>query len=145
NALMLANAVLCMVLLVTYLQANIWNLQRTSRRYGKVIGEPFYDDPREEDCIRNFPLMHDTSCLYEQFAVPLGSAEPDLIYQLAVARLSVFADVPQVNLMPEEYAPGSPIIVQSESSWLNLYVRDYLLKGIDAAQIINFAPPDGEY
>lgn len=139
--LSLANGAVLVLLLVTYMQANIWNMQRMALRYDHVIGE-IADVNREETCIREFPLKNNPDCYRLTAPVPLGNAEPALIYQLALGRLSIFADAETDNVLPNTYRAGSPIIMMTQSPWRNLYIRDYLLAGVPQADLHHFAPID---
>ncbi|NJL93302.1 MAG: hypothetical protein HC915_06000 [Anaerolineae bacterium] len=60
----------------------------------------------------------------------MDDATPTAIYQMAAYRLAIFADQPAVNILPETYAPGSPLILHAQLPWLAVYMRDWLLAGV---------------
>lgn len=58
---------------------------------------------------------------------------------LAARRLSMFADVPQVSVIPPD--DTAPVIVETHTVWLNSHIRDYLLHGIPPHRVHHIYPP----
>jgi hypothetical protein len=140
QGLMVANLLVGVVLVGLYCRANIWNLQATASRFDFQVGDKPTTE-NEETCLQNYPLRRDDTCI-QQFSNQLGNATPEKIYQVAAYGLTIFANDEAVNILPESYEPGSPIILDTPSRWLNLYVRDWLLDGVPAGDFFHIAPPE---
>lgn len=134
--LLTANIVFAFVLVILYFQANLWNAQATAFRYQYTIGEAF---PPQESCILNFPLHRDFACL--ENSVPLGDASEDDIYRLAYYELALFKNQQQIiDILPENYRAGSPIILDSPSRWMNAYLRRWYLPRANEENLFHIAP-----
>jgi hypothetical protein len=137
----MANITLGVILLGLYGRANIWNWQATAARYGEKIDLP-YPQYNEEDCILDYPLTRDATCIRESFVVQLGNAQPEQIYQLAAYRLTIFATQTPANILPPDYQTEDPLILHSDSRWLNVYMRDWLLDGAPQTLMYHLAPAE---
>ena len=137
--LMPLNVVFAVLLVALYLQANIWNWQVTARRYDHAVGYDFAEY-NEETCIRDFPLYRNTTCK-ERFASAIGTATDETIYQLAVYHLTIFDREKPHFVLPDSYHKGSPIVIDSPSRWLNAYVREWMLDGVNEANLFHVTPP----
>lgn len=136
NMLPAANVIVGVLLVVLYLLANMWNLQATALRYEYALGEKF---PPHEECLLNFPLKRDFSCI--ENSVPLGEASEDDVYRLAYYELGIFNNQQTtINVLPENYQAGSPIILDSPSRWMNAYLRKWYLQAVDESVIFHVAP-----
>ncbi|NJL93304.1 MAG: hypothetical protein HC915_06010 [Anaerolineae bacterium] len=130
----------CVALLL--LQTSLWTLDQqvasADFRHGLTVARNWGRSKLAEVCLREFPLERDGACLRASRA--LAAADADQLYALAALRLAAFEAVEPVNVLPETYAPGSPIILQSPSPWLNIYMREMLLSGIDEAALFHVMP-----
>lgn len=138
------NGLFLLMLAGLYAQANIWNWQVTAKRFDHAVG---YDDAdlNEAACIRDFPLRRDMTCLKQTYPNQLGNATDEQIYQLAAYELTIFADQETRFVLPSSYKAGSPILLDTESRWLNIYVRDWMLDGIDEETLFHVAPPEQQF
>ncbi len=132
--LLAANGLFAFVLVILYIQANLWNVQVTAFRYQYVLGEAF---PPQETCLLNFPLYRNFACI--EGSVPLGDASEDDIYRLAYYELALFKNQQQeIDILPENYRAGSPVILETPSRWMNAYLRRWYLP--DEAHLFHVAP-----
>ena len=144
--LVVVNLVVVAVMAGLYFRSNVWNLQATASRYNHPIGYEFgLFELREENCLTNFPLTHDPSCLREDLVVQLGNAQEEQIYFLAAHRLTAFAEQEPINALPPAYNPGSPVLIDTPSRWLNVYIRDWMLPDVPEDDLFHIAPPEAEY
>lgn len=141
RALVLANLLLALLIGSAYLRANLWNWQATAQRYSVKIGLP-YEQFDEEDCILQYPLTRDGTCVWETFVVQLGNATPEQIYLVAALDLTIFAEQTPANGLPDSYQVDDPIIIESPSRWLNVYIRDWMLAGLPDDLLLHIAPPE---
>lgn len=139
-ALVGCNVLLALVIGSAYLRANLWNWQAMAQRYSVKIGLP-YEQPNEEDCILQYPLTRDGTCVWETFVVQLGNATPEQIYLVAALDLTIFADQTPANVLPDSYQTGDPVVIESPSRWLNVYIRDWMLEGLPDDAMLHIAPP----
>lgn len=91
-----------------------------------------------EVCVRNLPRYQDAACL-DDFLIN-GGGTADQVYQLAAYRSALFSDDPIHQLLPATYQNGQPIVIQTQSAWLNIFVRDSLLNFLPESQVIHIAP-----
>jgi hypothetical protein len=146
HTLMIVNVVVAVLLAGLYFRSNVWNLQVTASRYHHQIGYEFgLFELREDRCIRDFPLTRDLTCIQDDLVVQLGNATDEQIYQLAAYRLSIFNEQDPLFAMPPAYLLGSPILVDTPSRWLNVYVRDWMLSEVPESDMLHIAPPESEY
>lgn len=149
RGVLLANIAIGGLLAVLYVNSNIWNIQSTALRYQHAIDD-FADTDfaaiNEEACLRDYPLYRDPSCI-AQFAVQIGEAQPEQIYVLAGYELSVFAnrEADKAYIFPEGAYQNAPIILASDSAWLNVYMRDWLLDNVPRQNMLHIAPPPEMY
>jgi len=98
-----------------------------------------------EECVSNYPLTREDACFDVEFVEPYtpeSHIQPEFIYQLADYRLTVFANQPTMSILPADYQRGEPIVIQTSSRWLNLYIREWLLQGAQEADLFHIAPPE---
>jgi hypothetical protein len=146
HALVAVNLIVVMLITGLYFRSNVWNLQTTANRYNHVLGYEFgLFELREETCLRNFPLTRDMTCVKDDLVVQLGNATDEQIYQLAVYRMATFAEQDPVYALPPSYDAGSPILIDTPSRWLNVYVRDWMLPGVPQTDLFHIAPPEVDY
>ncbi|NJL95904.1 MAG: hypothetical protein HC915_20330, partial [Anaerolineae bacterium] len=67
------------------------------------------------------------------------------IYRLAVHRLTIFANDPAVNLLPQSYQPGSPVILHAPSRWETLYMREWLLVGVPEQALLHVGSTPNDF
>lgn len=128
-----------MVIGVLYLQTNVHMLQNSNVRYGytNLIGHRSVEIQNQEICMKNFPSQRDQSCLRPYL---MGEIGPDMLYQAALYRLLTYHNLEAVQILPETYQTGSPILINSPSAWLNLYVREMMLDGISEDVLLHIVP-----
>lgn len=98
-------------------------------------GRPPLEPYPDEVCIRAYPFSRDFSCLRRG-----GQREGDLIDLLAAHRLTIFAHEPRMSVLPATYSAGSPVLIESDSLWLNNHIQDWLLAGLPADDVLHLAP-----
>ncbi|MEL6148769.1 MAG: hypothetical protein AAGK74_01635 [Chloroflexota bacterium] len=100
-----------------------------------LLNPPQHPNLETDLCVRDFALYRDPECLSNEFNAQQHS-QPEFIYQLAVYRLVIFRDVLPENMLPED----APVIVSTDSEWLALYVREFMLP--DVPQLHLTAPAE---
>lgn len=138
KALFWSNGLMVLIVLAFLVYTNLWIVRQNSRAYGNGLIIERTVSPHEQ-CLLDFPLYRDLSCLREH-PVKIRT-DPDLVYALAVYRLSVFADQAPANVLPVAYQANDPIVIESQSRWLNAYMRDWMLAGVPESAIFHIAPP----
>jgi hypothetical protein len=131
QGLLIVNILFAAMLGTFYLRASVFTLQiaQEDTRYNHRLGNK-PDITFEESCLQEYPLRREFGC-FEQIDGWLdGGNIPQHVYRLAAYRLSVFADDDPVFVLPGSYQAGSPVIVDSPSRWLNVYMQDWLLDGL---------------
>ncbi|MFP4323561.1 MAG: hypothetical protein ACLFTK_14000 [Anaerolineales bacterium] len=136
SMVLLCNMVLALVFAGGYLHANIWNWQQTAFRYGSDIGNPFFEI---EQCLLRYPLYRDAECY--NTSVPVFNAEEDDIYRLAYYGLAIYRHQAKTFVLPEAYQPDDRVLLDTPNPWMNAYLREWYLAGIDDAQLFHVAPP----
>lgn len=101
---------------------------------------PFTLNPASQDTALPYTQQVLDFPLYRQSLPELATSEA--IYQLAVYRLSVFAEEEAVNILPENYQAGDTIIINTPSRWLNLYIREFMLAGMPETEILHIGYPE---
>jgi hypothetical protein len=144
--LLVGNVLFGAVLAGLYFENNIWNLQATAKRYSHTLDAEYdlfsfeYTALNEEQCIRNYPKRREDACI-RQFATQIGPATPEQIYMLAAYELSVFSDAEKLYVFPDGAYGGAPILLNSPSRWLNVYIRDYLLNNVSRDAMLHLIHP----
>jgi hypothetical protein len=96
------------------------------------------NDPIMRSCdqsIVEYPLYRDSrlqKCFYW--------SETQSAYHLAALRLSVFHDETRQLILPRTDAP---VITDMPNRWLSVYVRDYMMAGLEWEKIYSIAPRPG--
>lgn len=110
--------------------------------HSKGLFDPVPPHAASDDCVRDFPLYRDVSCLPTEYDAQHHS-QPEFIYQLAVYRLALFADEMPLPILPVDSAdmPDALVIVSTPSEWLNLYVRDFILADVPHNNQLHLAQP----
>ncbi len=82
----------------------------------------------DEQCVVDFVLTRRSNCLNRVMV----TLEKDKYFldELATRRIGIFATMPVRSLLPQAYQPGSPIILITQTAWLNVHIRDLLLAGV---------------
>lgn len=132
------NTLFVMIAALLFLRTSIYGLQEVARFYNWSIERGTYSS--EDECYLNYPLTRDYSCL-DQNRLDQGYYL-ERTMELAAYRLTIFDQITPANVLPETYQPGSPIIIHSPSRWLNIFVRDNLLAGIEETALYHVAPPN---
>ena len=138
RGLLIVNILFAALLGTFYLRASVFTLQIAAEptRYNHRLGlQP--DVPFEEACLRNYPRQRDFECFEQVDGWLDGAHIPQQVYRLAAYRLAAFADDNPVSVLPPSYQQGSPVIVDSPSRWLNVYMRDWMLDGVSAEAIFH--------
>lgn len=137
------NLIFAVLLVGAYLRASAFTLQiaQEPQRYNHRLGmEPPLN--AEEACVLNYPLTRDFSCFEQVVGWLDGSNVDEQVYRLAAYRLSTFAGREQKWVLPDTYQAGSPIIIDSPSRWLNVYIRDWMLRSVEDRVLFHIAPPE---
>ena len=123
-----------------YVQTQVNEIRGWARDYDLPFGSTGSAWSTEtKRCIRSFPLTLDPTCLtetVEPYVMPGGEE----IFALAALRLSIFAAEEPVSILPGSYRAGSPVIVNTSSRWLNVFVAESMLPGVPEDRIVFFAP-----
>ncbi|NJL93299.1 MAG: hypothetical protein HC915_05985 [Anaerolineae bacterium] len=139
HLLLTLNALLMALLAAFWMRTNVGFLQWQYQEFGtQAFGEARHEIKRIEECFVNFPLERGEFCRGLQFHGSRAS-----VYRLAAYRLTHFARYAPVNILPPTYEGGSPVILSSPNIWLNAFVREQLLAGLDEAALLHAAPADG--
>ncbi len=126
-ALNALNVVLVVITVLLTVQKDVWLLQRNADPYPPDCDQCVLDTPLTRgDCFR--------ACFY------WGDVQS--VYQFAALRLSVFRDLQPRLILPESAAP---VVSDMPNRWLSVYVRDYLLVGVPAEQMVHIAPERGTW
>ena len=58
---------------------------------------------------------------------------------LALERLAIFAKRAPINILPTNYIEDTPVLVETHNAWANLHIRQWLLDGVDDADVLYLA------
>jgi hypothetical protein len=122
---MIANVVLLGTLVVLSVHRDVQSLstvsdrQITARCDRSIVEYPLYRDDRFHHCF---------------------GSEDQHVYHLAALRLSVFRNESQRLILP---SANARIITDMPNRWLSVYVRDYMLRGMNWKDIYSIAPMRG--
>jgi hypothetical protein len=93
------------------------------------------DDPQKNgECAKNYPLTGDRTCIYAEWMT-----DWDNLDQLAHRRLAGYAHLPMQTVIPH-FGADDGVILNSESAWQSLHLRDYFLGTIPHEAIFHLAP-----
>jgi hypothetical protein len=87
--------------------------------------------------VADFPLQRG-SCFRSCFQW----GEEQSVYHLAALRLSIFRDAKPAMILASS---DSPVISDMPSRWLGVYVRDFMLAGLDPNLLHTLAPAPGHW
>jgi hypothetical protein len=90
-----------------------------------------------DQCVAEFPLQRG-SCFRSCFQW----GEEQSAYHLAALRLSIFRDAKPAMILASS---DSPVISDMPSRWLGVYVRDFMLAGLDPNLLHTLAPAPGHW
>ncbi|MBZ0309504.1 MAG: hypothetical protein K8I82_25805 [Anaerolineae bacterium] len=133
--LLAANGAVVLVLIALYLPANLGVFQTTALEFGYPMRHHFVPP---EDCVRNFALYRQVDCLESP---PLKKSTDDDIYKLAYYGLGVFREAEPINLLPSSYHAGQPLLLNTPTRWMGLYLNRWYLGDIPDADVLYLAPP----
>ena len=138
SPLLYANLILTVLLGGWYCRSNLIYMQTRDMRLDHATLAAYSE---AELCIRDYPLEHGdlNRCPGTQ-----SHAVPEDLYALAAYQLNIFADQTPVNVLPETYRPGIPIVIHTNSAWLNIYMQRIMLT-VDPAHVLNIAPPPARH
>jgi hypothetical protein len=105
----------------------LWTIQRAPVPYPKSC----------DQCVADFPLQRG-SCFRSCFQW----GEEQSVYHLAALRLSIFRDAKPVMILTGKDAP---VISDMPSRWLGVFVRDFMLAGLDSDLLHTLAPAPGRW
>ena len=138
------NLIVVSLLTPLYLQTQIQTGQYVALYFGNYLGatDSGYM-ARVKQCMRDYPLTRDESCMRDMVAhwiAPSGTR----LYMLAAYGLSIFAEEEEeaASILPDEYQPDSPVVVNTRSPWLSVYVRDRMLPNVSEDLIVNLSPTE---
>jgi hypothetical protein len=83
--------------------------------------------PITEECAVDYVFTLDGTCLAE------WRPRVDL---MAAYRLNVFAYTSPTLILPESYENGQPVLVETDSAWQSIHIRDWSLAGVEENTII---------
>ncbi|GAB4481858.1 MAG: hypothetical protein Kow00124_30040 [Anaerolineae bacterium] len=89
--------------------------------------------PITDRCARDYVFTLEEECLAD--FVPY-------VDEVAAYRLNIFARTDPVNILPNEYQAGQPVIIETERAWHGVHVRDWLLAGVNRDDLIFIFPDD---
>jgi len=93
-----------------------------------LIGTPITDD-----CAVKYVFTLDGDCLAEY------KSSTDI---LAAYKLNIFAHTTSISILPAEYRSNDRIVVETDSAWESVHIRDWSLHGINGRNVV-FVFPDG--
>jgi hypothetical protein len=118
--------------------ADVRYLQQSQDVYRAYLGEKS-DRYENEICLQEFPLTRNTKCFDR-----VAQDAPDLrerALQVAVYGLAIHHRARPAFVLGAGYQPDSPIVIDTDSLWLNAYIREWMLNGISETVIFHRAPP----
>jgi len=95
---------------------------------------PLDDALKNGECAQNYPLTGDMTCIYANWMT-----DWDNLNQLASRRLAGYAHLPIQTIIPYLDA-GDVVIINSESAWQGIHLRDFFLNKIPYESLIHIAP-----
>ena len=136
--LAITNVALLVVTVILTIQKNVWSIERNYGLYGAENSVQFKnDDKRCQRAPLEYPLYRDN-----RFHQCFSYGEEQSVYHLAAFRLSVFRDEPRLSILPQSDAP---VIIDMPNRWVSVYVRDYMLAGLEPKKIYSIASVPGEW
>ncbi|MDX2076354.1 MAG: hypothetical protein SFZ02_07970 [bacterium] len=99
---------------------------------------PLDDALKNGECAESYPLTGDRTCIYA-----IWMTDWDNLDQLASRRLAGYAQLPTQTLLPQ-FAEGDGIILNSESAWQSVHLRDFFFATIPTDAFFHIAPSTDE-
>ncbi|MEO1439806.1 MAG: hypothetical protein AAFV33_05340, partial [Chloroflexota bacterium] len=133
RVLAVLNVVILCAVCILGARKTLWSYQVSNdmARFETTNGEFLYDA-----CLEQYPLQR-SPCL-DAYGVPEES-----LYQLAIAGLTLYADLPRVTVIPPEET--DPVVVHTPHRWLAAFIVQYLLAGTTPDAVAVIAPEAGAW
>ncbi|HRF93568.1 MAG TPA: hypothetical protein PLZ51_00170, partial [Aggregatilineales bacterium] len=96
---------------------------------------PLDDALKNGECAKSYPLTGDRTCIYASWMT-----DWDNLNRLASRRLAGYAQLPTQTILPQ-FAEDDAIILNSESAWQSLHLRDFFFATIPTDAFFHIAPP----
>lgn len=93
-----------------------------------LIGTPITDD-----CAVKYVFTLDGDCLAEY------QSSTD---KLAAYKLNIFAHTQPISILPAGYQPDDRVIVETDSAWESVHIRDWSLSGVNEQNVMFVFPGD---
>jgi len=95
---------------------------------------PLDDAQKNGECAQNYPLTGDRTCIYAEWMT-----DWDNLDQLAHRHLAGYAHLP-IQTVIARFDTYDAVILNSESAWQSLHLRDYFLATIPHESVFHLAP-----
>jgi len=89
--------------------------------------------PITDECAVDYVFTLDGACTAEYI---------EGVNRMAAYRLNVFAYTSPISILPDGYPNGEPILVETDSEWSAIHIRDWSLAGADENDVIFVFPGD---
>ena len=134
--LLRVNLMVGVLMIPLFLQANFVILQLMQTEYSRTLAYSHNAPLIADHCVLNYPLLRDDSCL-RSFPFE-GGTGAYYVNRLAAYRLTVFDEQERGFILPG--TSDSPVIIETPTIWINLYIQDTLLNQMPDSQVLHIAP-----
>ena len=103
-----------------------------------AVAESVWDQSKRlrAECYERYIFYQSHQAVSDQDCEVWGA---EYVNGLALERLAVFAQRPAINFLPTSYLADTPILVESHNAWTNVHIRQWLLAGVDDADVLYLA------
>ncbi|MFZ4827325.1 MAG: hypothetical protein ACOYLB_08210 [Phototrophicaceae bacterium] len=103
-----------------------------------AVAETVWDQSKRlrAECYERYLFYQSHQTVSDQDCEVWGA---EYVNGLALERLAIFAQRPAISILPTNYVEDTPILVESHNAWTNLHIRQWLLAGVDDADVLYLA------
>ncbi|NJL95906.1 MAG: hypothetical protein HC915_20340 [Anaerolineae bacterium] len=140
RGVVLLNSAGATLLAFLFIRSTLWTVQDLAFYYN-AIDYPNLNFVAHERCLLAYPAQRDATCLDRRRMH--GGYEGERILRAATYGVALFRQQGRVNVLPETYDPGAPLVLRMPSRWLSVYLREWALAGVPEDALFHVAP-EGE-